>query len=66
MAKPEQQAERIELWKKIFTDVMADAPWVPVFNEQRFSVRSSRMGGADILYVDPVHVPVNYDYIWIK
>jgi peptide/nickel transport system substrate-binding protein len=29
-------------------------------------VRSSRMGGADILYVDPVHVPVNYDYIWIK
>jgi peptide/nickel transport system substrate-binding protein len=66
MAKPEQQAERTELWKKIFTDVMADAPWVPIFNEQRFTVRSSRMGGADILYVDPVHVPVNYDYIWIK
>ncbi|MDB6050039.1 MAG: peptide transporter substrate-binding protein [Pseudomonas sp.] len=66
MAKPEQQAERTAMWKKIFTDVMADAPWVPIFNEQRFTVRSARMGGNDALYVDPVHVPVNYDYIWIK
>ena len=66
MAKPEQEAERIALWKQIFTDAMADAPWVPIFNEQRFSVRSARMGGDDALYVDPVHVPVNYDYIYIK
>ena len=66
MARPEQQAERTELWKKVFTDVMADAPWVPVFNEQRFTVRSNRMGGPDAYYVDPVHVPVNYDHIWIK
>ena len=66
MAKPEQQAERAALWKKIFIDVMADAPWVPIFNEQRFTVRSSRMGGADALYVDPVHVPVNYEYIYLK
>ncbi len=66
MAKPEQEAERIALWKKIFIDTMADAPWVPIFNEQRFSVRSARMGGDDALYVDPVHVPVNYDYIYIK
>lgn len=66
MAKPEQEAERIALWKKVFTDTMADAPWVPIFNEQRFSVRSARMGGDDALYVDPVHVPVNYDYIYIK
>ncbi len=66
MAKPEQEAERIALWKKVFTDTMADAPWVPIFNEQRFSVRSARMGGDDALYVDPVHVPVNYDHIYIK
>lgn len=66
MARPEQQAERIALWKKIFTEVMADAPWVPVFNEQRFTVRSARMGGDDSLYVDPVHIPVNYDHIWVK
>lgn len=66
MAKPEQQAERTALWKKIFIDVMADAPWVPIFNEQRFTVRSSRMGGSDALYVDPVHIPVNYNYIYLK
>lgn len=66
MAKPEQQAERAALWKKIFIDVMADAPWVPIFNEQRFTVRSSRMGGSDALYVDPVHIPVNYNYIYLK
>ena len=66
MAKPEQQAERTALWKKIFIDVMADAPWVPIFNERRFTVRSSRMGGSDALYVDPVHIPVNYNYIYLK
>lgn len=66
MAKPEQAEERIQLWRKVFTDVMADAPWVPVFNEQRFTVRSTRMGGDDALYVDPVHIPVNYDRIHMK
>ncbi|KAA8999377.1 ABC transporter substrate-binding protein [Affinibrenneria salicis] len=66
MAKPEQQQARINAWSKIFTDVMADAPWVPVFNEKRYTVHSASMGGADALYVDPVHVPVNYDYIWKK
>jgi len=61
-----QQEERAALWSKIFTDTMADAPWVPIFNEQRFTVRSERMAGDESLYVDPVHVPVNYDYIWVK
>jgi peptide/nickel transport system substrate-binding protein len=45
---------------------MADAPWVPVFNEARVTVRSPRMGGADALYVDPVDYPVNYTHIWVK
>ena len=40
-------------------------PWVPIFNEQRVTVHSKRMGGDDALYVDG-HVPVNYDYIWVK
>lgn len=66
MVAEEQQEERAELWGKVFTDAMADAPWVPIFNEQRFTVRSKRMAGDDSLYVDPVHVPVNYDYIWVK
>lgn len=66
MVAEDQQEERAALWGKVFTDAMADAPWVPIFNEQRFTVRSQRMAGEDALYVDPVHVPVNYDYIWVK
>ncbi|HBQ7537618.1 TPA: ABC transporter substrate-binding protein, partial [Klebsiella pneumoniae] len=66
MVKPDQQDARIEAWRKIFITAMDDAPWVPVFNEKRYTVHSARMGGEDALYVDPVHVPVNYDYIGLK
>ncbi len=66
MVAEHQRDDRAELWGSIFIEAMADAPWVPIFNEQRFTVRSERMAGDDSLYVDPVHVPVNYDYIWVK
>lgn len=66
MADPAMAAERAQKWKLIFTDIMKDAPWVPVFNEQRFTMRSKRIGGADSLFVDPVRIPINYDYIYIK
>jgi oligopeptide transport system substrate-binding protein len=45
---------------------MKDAPWAPIFNEQRFSMRSKRLGGADALFVDPVRIPINYDNVYIK
>ncbi len=54
------------MWSKIYTDIMADAPWVPVFNENRYTMKSERMDGADNLYVDPVHIPINYDYVYTK
>lgn len=57
---------RIALWKSIFTRVMNDAPWIPIFNEKRITMKSSRLGGVDALYVDPVHIPVNYDHVFIK
>ncbi|GAB2786492.1 ABC transporter substrate-binding protein [Halomonas shantousis] len=66
MVKPEEQEARAKLWGEIFTSAMADAPWVPIFNEQRYTVHSARMGGEDALYTDPVKVPVNYDHIWVK
>jgi len=59
-------AARIEAWKSIYLDVMEDAPWVPVFNEQRFTLTSGKVAGDDSLFVDPVHIPVNYDYIYSK
>ncbi len=66
MSDPSKAAERAQLWKTIFTDIMKDAPWAPIFNEQRFTIRSKRVGGADALFVDPVRIPINYDYVFIK
>ncbi len=66
MVKPEQIAERAKLWMGIFDDAMKDAPWAPIFNEKRFTYHSARLGGEPWLYTDPIHIPVNYDYIFAK
>lgn len=64
MTDAEKSAEREQLWREIYLSIMEDAPWVPVFNEQRFTMRSPAVGGEDAIFVDPVHVPVNYDYVY--
>lgn len=61
---PAKSAERLAMWSDIYQKVMDDAPWAPVFNEERFLMRSTRMGGATNLYIDPVSVP-NYDYLFV-
>jgi len=63
---PAKAEERAKLWGEIYAKIMADAPWAPVFNEQRFTMKSPRMGGDDKLYVDPVHIPINYDYVYVN
>lgn len=63
---PARQQERLDLWKSIFTRAMDEAPWIPIFNEKRITMKSARLGGADALFVDPVHIPVHYDYVYIK
>ena len=60
---PARQEEREAMWRQIYLDIMEDAPWAPVFHEQRFTLHSDAVAGADRLFVDPVHIPVNYDYI---
>jgi ABC-type transport system substrate-binding protein len=65
MSDPAQVAERQAVWGKIFTDIMADAPWVPVINERRVVAKSVRMGGPDNIYIDPTRV-INYDAIFVK
>ncbi|MDH6265600.1 ABC-type transport system substrate-binding protein [Rhizobium sp. SG_E_25_P2] len=65
MSDPAKAAERQKVWGKIFTDIMADAPWVPVINERRVVAKSLRMGGADNIYIDPTRV-INYDAIYVK
>ena len=65
MSDPAQAEERLQKWSDIYMQVMEDAPWVPVFNEERFTIKTPRMGGEDPLYVDPVSIPVNYDYVYV-
>jgi len=66
MSDPALKAEREELWRAIFIELMDDAPWAPVFNEQRFTMRAARLGGPDAIFVDPVHIPVHYEYVYAK
>ena len=66
MVDPAKSADRDKMWSDIYDKIMADAPWVPVFNEQRFTMKSKRMGGADALYTDPVNIPINYDYVYVN
>ncbi|MBY5661127.1 ABC transporter substrate-binding protein [Rhizobium leguminosarum] len=65
MSDPAKAAERTAAWGKIFTDIMADAPWIPIINERRVVAKSLRMGGADNIYIDPTRV-INYDAIYVK
>ena len=64
MVDPAKAAEREAAWSAIFVDIMKDAPWAPVFNEQRFTMHSPKLGGPDAIFVDPVHIPVHYDYVY--
>jgi ABC-type transport system substrate-binding protein len=66
MVDPAKAQDRLALWSRIFTSIMADAPWAPVFNEQRFTLRSDRLGGPDAIFVDPVHIPVHYDEVYAR
>jgi peptide/nickel transport system substrate-binding protein/oligopeptide transport system substrate-binding protein len=63
---PAKGEERNKMWSAIYDKIMEDAPWAPVFNEQRFTIKSPRMGGDDKLYVDPVHIPIQYNYIYVN
>ncbi|MEZ5666689.1 MAG: ABC transporter substrate-binding protein [Alphaproteobacteria bacterium] len=64
MTDPARADERLALWSQVYARVMDDAPWAPVFNEQRFTFHSERIGGPDAIFVDPVHIPVNYDHVY--
>jgi peptide/nickel transport system substrate-binding protein len=66
MSDPAVKAEREDLWRSIFVRLMDDAPWAPVFNEQRFTMRAARLCGPDEIFVDPVHIPVHYEYVFAK
>lgn len=66
MVQPDQQAARIAGYRDLFVRIMADAPWIPIFHEKRYTLRSARLGGPDAIYVDPIHIPVNYQEVYLK
>jgi len=63
---PARIQEREALWRDIYLQIMEEAPWAPIFHEERFTVRTERLGGSDALFVDPVHIPIHYDEVYAK
>ena len=61
---PAKAEERNKAWASIFADVMKDAPWVPIMNEVRYTMHSPKVGGDPAVFNDPIHIPVDYDYIY--
>jgi ABC-type transport system substrate-binding protein len=66
MVDPAQAAERVEKWRGIYLDVMNELPWVPIFNDKGVLIHSDRIGGDDVFFVSPVHIPIWYDYLYAK
>ncbi|WP_395023390.1 ABC transporter substrate-binding protein [Dongia sp.] len=64
MTDPAQADARAAEWGKIFTDLMKDAPWAPVFNEKAVVIHSKRVAGPNGIFADPIHIPVNYDEVY--
>lgn len=66
MVQPDQEEARIDIYRQLFVQIMEeDAPWIPVFNEKRFTMHSSRVGGPEGIFTDPIHIPVNYEMVRI-
>jgi len=61
---PAKQNERYEMWKQIFVKIMDDAPWAPVFDEVRYTYHTPRIAGDPALFNDPIHIPINYEYVY--
>ena len=61
---PARQAERYDMWRQIFVKIMDDAPWVPVFDEVRYTYHSKRIGGDPSLFNDPIQIPINYGAVY--
>ncbi len=61
---PAKQDERYDLWRQIFIKIMDDAPWVPVFDEVRYTMQTPRIAGDPAFFNDPIHIPVNYEHVY--
>lgn len=65
MVRPGETKQRLELWQEIFRKVMADSPWIPVFNETQYTMHSKRIAAdPQNAFADPGVFPFNYAHIY--
>lgn len=65
MAQADQKDARIEQYRELFVTIMQDdAPWVPIFHEERVTAHSPKMAGDEAVWLDPVRVPINYEQVY--
>jgi peptide/nickel transport system substrate-binding protein/oligopeptide transport system substrate-binding protein len=63
---PARAPEREAAWAAIYRKVMADMPWVPVFNERLYVMKSARLQAASpSMFVDPIYTPINYKAVYV-
>jgi oligopeptide transport system substrate-binding protein len=63
---PAKAAERDAAWAKIYRQVMTDMPWVPVFNERLYVMKSARLQApSPSMFVDAIYTPINYKYVYV-
>ena len=43
---------------------MDDAPWVPIFDEVRYTLHTARIAGEPAIFDDPIHIPINYENVY--
>ena len=65
MVNASQREARLGEYRKVFSSVMAQAPWVPMFNEVRYTMRSERLQGAPTDFIDPIHY-IGYERLSVK
>jgi ABC-type transport system substrate-binding protein len=65
MADPAKDAQRIALWQQVYREVMADAPWVPVYNDKRFLMKSKRLQGPHAAFAAPTLPLIDYVQVYV-
>jgi ABC-type transport system substrate-binding protein len=67
IAAPNRAGERIDAWRQIMADIMDnDAAWVPLFNPNRYSLRSTRLQGDVSMFSDIISQPFPFDAVWVE
>jgi oligopeptide transport system substrate-binding protein len=65
MVAPAQRAARLKEYASIFAALNKQAPWVPIYHEVRYMMKSDRLVADSSLLNDPIH-NINYERLSVK